>query len=240
MTDLLRRSTILLAFSMFLAGSALNAAPLCQSGGKSIQLTILPPSGKPLTLKVGAAYFDQRAIPRDGSSRGGLLLTMQATVFSPWPRGLRAHISEGPFMMYLLTRYIPFGDLADSMVGLNIGYSYAEAVIWTDAPGPFNLSVPTAPAPANPEGGPFAGRDDIYVSRDQAGAITDIIRCMRPGRTPFQLCQHFIESGEMDIQISYAPEFLPEWKRLSSGQTNCLPACNGANCATAIGQVLIE
>ena len=149
------------------------------------------PSGEPLALKVGTAYFDQRAIPRDGSSREGLLLAMQATDFAPWPRGLRAHISEGPFMMYLLTRYIPFGDLADSMVGLNIGYSYAEAVIWTDAPGPFGLSVPTAPAPANPEGGPFTGRDDIYVSRDQA---------------------------------TYAPEFLPEWKRLASGAKEFL-AC---------------
>ena len=224
MTDILRFTAHLLAFCVFTAGSAAHSAPLCQSGGKSIQLTIRPPSGEPLALKVGTAYFDQRAIPRDGSSREGLLLAMQATDFAPWPRGLRAHISEGPFMMYLLTHYIPFGDLADSMVGLNIGYSFAEAVIWTDAPGPFGLSVPTAPAPANPEGGPFTGRDDIYVSRDQAGAITDIISCMRPGRTPFQLCQHFIESGEMDIQISYAPEFLPEWKRLASGAKEFL-AC---------------
>ena len=74
---LLRYIATLLAFCMFLAGSAAHAAPLCQSGDRSIQLTILPPSGEPLALKVGAAYFDQRSIPRDGSSRGGLLLTMQ-------------------------------------------------------------------------------------------------------------------------------------------------------------------
>lgn len=215
MTGLLRYTTNLLAFFIFTAGFAAHAAPLCQSEGKSIQLTILPPSGKPLLLNVGSAYFDQRFIPKDGSSREGLFLRMQATDFAPWPRGLRPHTSEGPLLRYLLTRYIPFDDLADSMAGLNIGYSYAEAVIWTDAPGPFGLSVPTAPAPANPERGPFTGRDEIYISRDQAGAITDIISCMRPGRTPFQLCQHFIESGEMDIKISYAPDFLPDWKRLS-------------------------
>ena len=220
---LLQRSTAnLLAFCMFLAGSAAHAAPLCQSGDKSIQLTILPPSGEPLALKVGAAYFNQRSIPQDGSSRGGLLLTMQATDFSPWPRGLRPHSSEGPILSYLLTSVRPFDELAEILVKLNAGYSYTETVIWTDAPGPFGLSVPTVPPPANPEGGPFTGRDDIYISRDQVGAITDIISCMRPGRTPFQSCQHFIESGEMDIQISYAPEFLPEWKRLSYGARDFL------------------
>ena len=222
MKRLLRCTTNILAFCMFLVGSASHAAPICQSGDKSIQLTILPPSGGPITLKVGTAYFDQRAIPRDGSSRGGLLLTMQATDFSPWPRGLRPHSSEGPILSYLLTSVRPFDELAEIFVKLNAGYGFTETVIWTDAPGPFGLSVPTAPAPANPEGGPFLGADDIYISRDQVGAITDIISCMRPGRTPFQSCQHFIESGEMDINIRYAPEFLPDWKRLSSGARDFL------------------
>ena len=220
---LLQRSTAnLLAFCMFLVGSAAHAAPLCQSGDRSIQLTILPPSGKPLALKVGAAYFDQRAIPRDGSSREGLLLTMQATDFSPWPRGLRPHSSEGPILSYLLTSVRPFDELAEILVKLNAGYSYTAVVTSTDAPGPFGLSVPTAPAPAHPEGGPFLGKDDIYISRDQAGMITDIISCNRPGRTPFQHCEHFIEVGEIDISIAYAPEFLPEWKRLSSGARDFL------------------
>ena len=66
MTDILRFTAHLLAFCVFTAGSAVHSAPLCQSGGKSIHLTILPPSGEPLALKVGTAYFDQRAIPRDG------------------------------------------------------------------------------------------------------------------------------------------------------------------------------
>ena len=219
---LLRYIANLLAFCMLLVGSAAHAAPLCQSGDRSIQLTILPPSGKPLALKVGAAYFDQRSIPRDGSSRGGLLLTMQATDFSPWPRGLRPHSSEGPILSYLLTPFLPFDVVVDRMARPEVGYRYTEAVIWTDAPGPFGLSVPTAPAPANPEGGPFLGADDIYISRDQAGAITDIISCARPGRAPFQSCQHLIEAGEMDIKIEYAPEFLPDWKRLSVGAKDFL------------------
>ena len=224
MTGLLRRTTTLLAFTMFLVGSAFHATPICQSGDKSIQLTLLPPSGKPLTLKVGAAYFDQRSIPRDGSSREGLLLTMQATYFSPWPRGLRPHSSEGPILSYLLTSVRPFDELAEIFVKLNAGYSYTAAVTSTDAPGPFGLSVPTDPPPANPEGGPFLGKDDIYVSRDGAGAISDIISCARPGRTPFHSCKHMIEAGEMDIQIRYAPEFLPDWKRLSTGAKDFL-AC---------------
>ena len=217
-----RCTTNLLAFCMFLVGSAAHAAPLCQSGDRSIQLTILPPSGKPLALKVGAAYFDQRAIPRDGSSREGLLLTMQATDFLPWPRGLRPHSSEGPILSYLLTSFLPLDVVSDRKARLNAGYDFTETVIWTDAPGLFGLSVPTAPSPANPRGGPFQGADDIYISRDQAGAITDIISCARPGRTPFQACQHLIEAGEMDINIRYAPEFLPEWKRLSSGARDFL------------------
>lgn len=207
---------------MVLVGTTADAAPICQSGDRSIHLTILPPSGESLPLKVGAAYFDQRSIPQDGSSREGLLLTLQATDFSPWPRGLRPHSSEGPLLSYLLTPFIPFDALADSKTRMNTGYSNAVAVIWTDDPGPFGLSVPTAPAPAHPEGGPFLGKDDIYISRDQAGLITDIISCSRPGRTPFQHCEHFIEVGEIDISIVYAPEFLPDWKRLSSGASDFL------------------
>lgn len=207
---------------MFLVGSASYAAPICQSGDRSIQLRILSHSGQPLLLKVGTAYFDQRAIPQDGSSREGLLLTMQATDFSPWPRGLRPHSSEGPILSYLLTSIRPFDELAEIFVKLNAGYSYTAAVTSTDAPGLFGLSVPTVPPPTNPEGGPFLGKDDIYVSRDGAGAITDIISCARPGRTPFQSCKHMIEAGEMDIQIRYAPEFLPDWKRLSSGARDFL------------------
>ena len=220
-----KRIASILCVSLLLAGSASHAAPICQSGDKSIQLTILPPSGGPITLKVGTAYFDQRSIPRDGSSRKGLFITMQATDFAPWPRGLRAHISEGPLLIYLLTPFIPFDVVADGKARLNAGYDDTEAVIWADAPGPFGLAVLTAPSPANPRGGPFLGKDDIYISRDHAGAITDIISCLRPGSTPFQLCQHLVESGEMDIQIAYAPEFLPDWKRLTSGARdflNCL------------------
>ena len=206
---------------MLLVGSASHAAPICQTGDSSINLSILPPSGEPLQLKVGAAYFDQRSIPRDGSSRGGLLLAMQATDFAPWPRGKRPHTSEG-LLMYLLTPFLSFDVVVDRKARLNTGYSYEGAVTWVDKPGPFDLSVPTAPTPDNPEGGPFLGKDDLYIVRDQAGVITDIISCARPGRTPFQSCQHLIEVGEMDIQIEYAPDFLPDWKRLSSGARDFL------------------
>lgn len=138
-----KRIASILCVSLLLAGSASHAAPICQSGGNSINLTILPPSGEPLSVKVGAAYFDQRAIPRDGSSREGLLLKMQATDFSPWPRGLRPHSSEGPILSYLLTSVRPFDELAEILVKLNAGYSYTAAVTSIDAPGPFGLSVPT-------------------------------------------------------------------------------------------------
>ena len=38
---------------------------------------------------------------------------MQATDFSPWPREIRPHTSEGPLMGYLLTDYLPFDIVAD-------------------------------------------------------------------------------------------------------------------------------
>ena len=204
-----------------------HATPRCLAGDKSIQLTILPPSGVPLSLRLGTAYFDQRFIPQDGTTREGLLIRMQATDFAPWPPEIRPHQSEGPFLQYLLTPFLPFDVVADRMVRLNSGYGYAEAVILTDAPGPFGLTVPKAPRPDNLESGPFLGKDDIYSARDLAGAITDIIICARPGRTPFQICEHYIEAGEMDIQISYAPEFLPDWKRLSTGATEFLRCMEG-------------
>jgi hypothetical protein len=219
---MLRRFAILLASYMFLLGSASHAAPLCQHGDNSITLTILPPSGESLTLEVSTAYFDQRFIPRDGSTREGLLLWMQATDFAPWPRELRPHTSEGPFLMYLLTPFLPFDVVADRMARTEVGYRYTGEVVWTDAPGPFGLSVPTAPPPPNPQRGGLIGYNDIYISRNVTGTITDIISCRRPGRTPFQSCRHLIEAGDMDIQIIYAPEFLPDWKRLSSGARDFL------------------
>lgn len=219
---MLRCSAKLLAFCMFFIGSASHAAPLCQHGDRSIQLTILPPSGEPLSLQVGTAYFDQRFIPRDGSSREGLLLKMQATDFAPWPRGLRPHSSEGPMLSYLLTPFLPFDVVADRTARSEAGYRYTEEVTWADAPGPFGLFVPTAPPPPNPQRGQLVGKNDIYISRNVTGVITDIISCRRPGREPFQSCSHLIEAGDMDIQIRYAPEFLPDWERLSSGARDFL------------------
>ena len=222
MTWFLRYLTNTLALSLSLAGLPLHAAPLCQNDHDSIQLTIVPPSGKPLLLKVGAAYFDQRSIPQDGTTRGALFILMQATDFAPWPPEIRPHTSEGPLLMYLLTPLRTFEEVADARARLNAGYGYAETVVWADAQGPYDLSVPAVPPPAKPEGGPFTGADDIYIARDEVGAMTDIISCARPGRTPFQTCEHLIEVGEIDIKIAYAPEFLPDWKKLSAGASEFL------------------
>ena len=227
MSILLRCSTPILAICMVFVAFGSHATPRCLAGDKSIQLTILPPSGVPLSLHLGTAYFDQRSIPQDGTTRGALFILMQATDFAPWPPEIRPHTSEGPLLMYLLTPLRTFEEVADARARLNAGYGYAETVVWADAQGPYDLSVPAVPPPAKPEGGPFTGADDIYIARDEVGAMTDIISCARPGRTPFQTCQHLIEAGEMDIKISYAPEFLPDWKRLSTGATEFLRCMEG-------------
>lgn len=208
---------LLLLVSTILTANVAYADPVCRHGDRDIGLTILPPSGLVLSLRVDSAYFDQRIIPRDGSSREGLLLRMQATDFSPWPYGLRPHPSEGPMLLYLLTSLVPFDELADVVVRLETGYRFGEAMDLSYRPGPFDLSVPVVAPPDPVRQGGNIGTRDIYIARDGSEHVTDVIRCRRPGDTPFQTCQHSIEAGNMDIQITYAPDFLPEWKRLSDG-----------------------
>ena len=204
-----------LSFWLALVGSPSLAGAICQHGDRNVHMTLLPPSGAPLSLTVGSGYFDQRFVPADGGTREGLLLQMQATDFAPWPRGLRPHQSEGPFMTYLLTPYLPFDVVADRMVRAETGYKLSDKMSWTDSAGAFGLVVPLAPPPPVKMQGGLIDQDDIYIARDRAGAITDIISCLRPGRTPFQSCEHMIEAGDMDILLTYAPELLPDWARLS-------------------------
>ncbi|UWQ90214.1 hypothetical protein K3727_15645 [Rhodobacteraceae bacterium M382] len=51
--------------------------------------------------------------------------------------------------------------------------------------------------------------------RNEDGNVTDVIGCCRPGKAPDQSCEHYIEAGIFDVMISYASEFLPDWKRFS-------------------------
>jgi hypothetical protein len=211
-----------LSFWLALVGSPSLAGAICQHGDRNVHMTLLPPSGAPLSLTVGSGYFDQRFVPADGGTREGLLLFMQATDFAPWPRGLRPHPSEGPLMMYLLTPFLPFDVVADRKIRMENGFDFSEKMSWSDSHGAFGLIVPLAPPlPAGRRSG-LMGQNDIYIARDRAGAITDIISCLRPGRSPFQSCNHMIEAGDMDIQLTYAPEFLPEWQRLSVGAKDFL------------------
>lgn len=179
-----------------------------------------------MKLRVPTEYFDQRFVPVDGGIREGLLLRMQATDFSPWPREIRPHTSEGPLMGYLLTDYLPFDIVADRSARIEAGHRLIGEVEWSRALGPFGLSVLTTPPPEEPRVG-LMRRNDVYVGVDSQDTITDVIRCQRPGRAPFQTCDHLIEAGEIDIKLNYAPEFLADWARLSSGATQFLDCMKG-------------
>ena len=217
---------IAIALYAIVSGSPSLADYQCRQGSQVVSLTILLSSGKSLKLRVPTEYFDQRFVPVDGGVREGLLLRMQATDFSPWPREIRPHTSEGPLMRYLLTEYLPFDTVADRSARIEAGHSLIGEVEWSLAPGPFGLSVLTAPPPEEPRVG-LVGRNDVYVAVDSQDTITDVIRCQRPGRTPFQSCDHLIEAGEIDIKLNYAPEFLADWARLSSGAIQFLDCLEG-------------
>lgn len=216
-----------LAVSIVVSGSPSSAKPDCRDGARNVRIALLLPSGGVWPLSVASDYFDQRFIPADLGSRDGLLLRMQATDFSPWPRGIRPHISEGPFMSYLLTNYLPFEEVADRAARQESGHNIFGTVEITRTPGPFGLTVLTVPPP---KGKYYAGpleEHDVYVAVDGQGSTTDIIRCSRPGLTPYQLCEHMIETGEMDINLAYAPEFLSDWARLSAGAIEFLDCMKG-------------
>ena len=130
-------------------------------------------------------------------------------------------------MSYLLTNYLPFEEVADRAARQESGHNIFGTVEITRTPGPFGLTVLTVPPP---KGKYYAGpleEHDVYVAVDGQGSTTDIIRCSRPGLTPYQLCEHMIETGEMDINLAYAPEFLSDWARLSAGAIEFLDCMKG-------------
>lgn len=215
-----------IAFCIVLSGSQSMAESNCRQGAQIVSLILLPASKVPIKISVAAEYFDQRSIPADGSTREGLLLRMQATDFSPWPDEVRPHTSEGPLMGYLLTEYQPMDIVADRSARAEAGYSLIGEVEWTQKPGPFGLSVLIAPPPVEVHSA-LMGQKYVYVAVDEQGSITDVIRCERPGRTPFQSCDHLIEAGEIDIKLNYAPEFLADWARLSTGALQFLDCMKG-------------
>lgn len=121
MLKLMRRLQTVLALSVFVSGSPSSAEPQCRNGAQNVSLTLLLSSGDSLALHVASDYFDQQFIPTDGSRRDGLLLRMQATDFSPWPREIRPHTSEGPLMRYLLAEFLPLDIVADGSERIESG-----------------------------------------------------------------------------------------------------------------------
>lgn len=98
---------------------------------------------------------------------------------------------------------------------------------WVLTSGPFGLYTLFGPPPEGTHAVPWTRRNDLYVAVDGQNSTTDIIRCLRPERTTFQTCDHLIEAGEIDIELYYAPEFLSDWARLSSGAIEFLERLKG-------------
>lgn len=96
--------SILFILSSTSLGLADNICHL--GGGNDISMSIkVADSNEALQVAIDQRYFDQRFIPRDGSERDALGLKLQATDFSPWPKGLRAHQSEGPYLKLLVSHF---------------------------------------------------------------------------------------------------------------------------------------
>lgn len=126
--------------------STIQAESICRYGGKTIDLTLeLASDVAPFAITVDTAYFDQRFIPRTGTTRDGLLLRMQATDLSPWPRHLRPHQKEGPYMSLLVSHYLAFDVILDRLAKLEAGYKLSDDVDWIDNKGLYGLSRFTDP-----------------------------------------------------------------------------------------------
>ena len=203
--------------SLLFFGSAALGDNLCLRGdGDAVEITLqVSERAVPVVLRVDLGYFDQRFVPRSGSRRDGLLLSMQASDFAPWPNEVRPHQSEGPFMSYLISNFLDFELIAQRYTSNTLGYRVTDDISWIDSRGPYGLLSLVAPDAVQTRTGALVGDHDVFFSRDADGAISDVIKCLLPGETPFQLCSHLIDNGDEDIKLSYAPEFLPEWRRLS-------------------------
>ncbi|MDX2484271.1 MAG: hypothetical protein QNK42_11500 [Pseudodonghicola sp.] len=106
--------------------------------------------------------------------------------------------------------------MAQNNATTTLGYRFTDQVEWEDQDGPYGLKIFTASPPENPRRGAMVGDNDVYVSRDNSGTISDVIVCKRPGETPYTSCEHFIEQGIEDLSLLYASSLLPEWQRISN------------------------
>jgi hypothetical protein len=199
-----------------LSVSTIQASEICRHGGQTIDITLQDAVDAPsVNIRVDTDYLDQRFIYRSGSTRRGLGLRLQATDFAPWPHDVRPHQSEGPYLRMLLSAFVDFELIVQRLTIMTQGYSFTDEIEWRDLDGPFGLKILTAPPLETPRIRGGIGDHDVYFARNPNGAVTDVIRCRRPGKTPFQTCGHRIDIGIFDVKIDYSPEFLPQWRRLS-------------------------
>lgn len=210
-------NAVLWALPLLLAAFAARAENICHRGGGNDVSIILQYSEdiRPIRLTIDRRYFDQRFIPQNDSVVRAKVLDLQATDFAPWPEGLRAHMSEGPYLSLLIATANDLELVAQRFTSMTLGYRLTDTVQWRDTDGPFGLKRLGAPPPSDPLTGGFFGRDDVYIARDTQGAVTDVIRCKRLGDTPFQTCNHLVEAGVADLKLLYALDYLPDWHRLS-------------------------
>ncbi len=187
-----------------------------QSDGTDVTIVLKDSDAvQKLSLKINQAYFDQRFIPQSGSEKRALGLRLNAMNFAPWPKEIRPHQSEGPYLRFLMASFLPFELIAQRFATFNLGYKFTDEIVWQERSGPNGLLTFVGPPLTNPRKGFVSSRKDIYFARNDQGKMSDIIVCKRPGKTPFVSCEHFIEQGDVDIKLGYAPDFLPEWRRLS-------------------------
>lgn len=150
---------MLWALPLLLAAFAARAENICHRGGGNDVSIILQYSEdiRPIRLTIDRRYFDQRFIPQNDSAVRAKALDLQATGFAPWPEGLRAHLSEGPYLSLLIATANDLELAAQRLTSMTIGYRLTDTVQWRDTDGPFGLKRLGAPPPSDPLTGGLFG-----------------------------------------------------------------------------------
>ena len=168
------------------------------------------------TITVPTVYFEDWFDRVDGSEHRAQLFSVMIDDFTPVPRPMTAELNmagrSADYFTFLLTDPIDLVDRIPIKAGaLATGdgrdltrYEYIEA------DHDLEQLVPIS-------GDPTYG--DLFVDRDDNGAILAILTCTNDPTFVSQGCTHEYRAFEIDLRLGYRRTQLPDWKELQAKVT---------------------